>query len=105
MIEAKIDITINIPELTPELQQEIEKFGGRMPIRNVDLEDYDPELYKAKIKTARVYPKGDMHLALQSLSAKQLKDMCKNRDSCNGCLFSDETGKCTINIRPELWRI
>ena len=104
MIEAKIDITINISELASDSQQEINRFGGWIPVRNEDLEDYDPELYKAKIKTERVYPKGEMNLALQSLSAELLKDMCKDRDSCKGCLFSDEKGRCTIR-RPEFWRI
>ena len=105
MIEAKIDITISIPELTAVLTpQEIKKFGGWMPIRNEDIEDYDPA-DKAESKTVKVHPKGDMHLALQSLSAKLLKDTCKDRDCCKGCLFSDETGRCKIVNRPELWRI
>lgn len=104
MIEVKIDITINIPELASDSQQETNRFEGRMPIRNEDLEDYDPA-DKAESKTARVYPKGDMHLALQSLSAKLLKDTCKDRDSCKGCLFSDERGRCKLVNRPELWRI
>lgn len=102
MIEAKIDITINIPELTPELKQEIKGFRGRTPIRNEDLEDYDPA-DKAETKTVTVFPKAEMTLGLQSLSAQLLKDMCKNRNFCTGCLFFDE--RCTINNRPELWRI
>lgn len=102
MIEAKIDITINIPELASDSQQEIKAFGGLMPIRNEDLEDCDPEIYKAKVK---VHPKAEMDLELQSLSAKLLKYMCKGRDSCKECLFSDETGRCKIVNRPEFWRI
>lgn len=105
MIEAKIDITISIPELTAVLTpQEIKKFGGCMPISNEDIEDYDPA-DKAESKTVKVHPKAEMSLALQSVSAELLKDMCKNRDSCKGCLFTDEKGRCTINTRPEFWRI
>lgn len=102
MIEVKVDITINISELTPELQPEIKKFGGWIPIKSEDLEDYDPA-DKAESKIERVYPKGEMTTALQSLSAKLLKDMCKGRGYCTGCLFYDEG--CKIRTRPELWRI
>lgn len=102
MIEVKIDTTINITELASDSQQEIKAFGGYMPIRNEYLEDYDPEIYKAKVK---VQPKDKMNLELQQLSAKLLKDMCKGRDSCKECLFSDETGSCKIVNRPDLWRI
>lgn len=102
MIEAKIDITINISELASDSQQEIKAFGGWIPIRSEDLEDYDPA-DKAESKIERVYPKGEMTLAMQSLSAKLLKDMCKDRGYCTGCLFYDEG--CKIRTRPELWRI
>lgn len=105
MIEAKIDITISIPELTAVLTpQEIKKFGGWMPIRNEDIEDYDPaDEAESKKQTVKVHPKAEMNLALQSLSAKLLKDMCKGRGYCTGCLFYDEG--CTINTEPALWRI
>ena len=103
MIEAKIDITISIPELTAVLTpQEIKKFGGCMPIRNEDIEDYDPA-DKAESKTVKVHPKAEMDLALQSLSAKLLKDMCRGRDYCTGCLFDDEG--CKIQNCPTIWRI
>lgn len=103
MIEAKIDITISIPELTAVLTpQEIKKIGGCMPIRNEDIEDYDPA-DKAESTTVKVHPKAEMNLALQSLSANLLKNTCKDRDSCKGCLFYDEG--CKIRTRPELWRI
>lgn len=103
MIEAKIDITISIPELTAVLTpQEIKKFGGCMPIRNKDLED-DDAADKAESKTVKVHPKAEMNLALQSLSAKLLKDMCKDKKFCSSCSFFDE--ECKIENRPELWRI
>lgn len=100
MIEVKIDTTINIPELASDSQQEIKAFGGYMPIRSEDIEDYDPEIYKAKVK---VHPKAEMNLELQQLSAKLLKDMCKDKKFCSGCSFYDEG--CKIANRPELWRI
>ena len=102
MIDAKIDIMINISELASDSQQEIKAFGGRTPIRSEDLEDYDPT---DKAETVTIYPKAQMQKQLLLLSAKLLKDMCKDRGFCKGCLFSDETGKCTFNVSPEVWRI